>query len=304
MSSLEFLVWLEHFRSGFTNALFIGASALGSEEAYLALLTIIYLCVDHRFGFRLLLMFLVSAYANAQLKAAFDTQRPYVAYPDEVHPLYLASGQGGSFPSGHSQSAAVVWGLIASRQRSWAVRGAILALVALIAFSRLYCQVHWPVDVVGGLGIGALLLVAYWGVGRAWASGGLRLGRGHWAAVVTAAALLMYLLGYEQESCVSASGALLGAGLGYVLLEGRDYHARAPFLTQVLKTVAALVVLFALQVGGGLLPTGAPWARALRYALIGITAAYLLPLLFMYVQRRCRRAQTAPDAPVPPRDTP
>jgi membrane-associated phospholipid phosphatase len=287
MSSLEFLVWLEQFRSAFTNALFIGASALGSEEAYLAILTIIYLCVDHRFGFRLLLMFLVSAYCNAQLKAAFDTPRPFVAYPDEVHPLYVASGQGGSFPSGHSQSAAVVWGLIASRQRSWALRGAILALIALIAFSRLYCQVHWPADVVGGLSIGLLLLIVYWGVCRAWAAGSMRLGRGHWAAAVVAAAALMYLLGYEEESCVSASGALLGAGLGYVLLEGRGYEARASFAAQVLKVLVALAALFAIQLGGGRLPIEAPWARALRYGLIGFTAAYLLPLLFMHVQRRC-----------------
>ncbi len=302
MSSLEFLVSLEQFRSAFTNALFIGASALGSEEAYLALLTIIYLCVDHRFGFRLLVMFLVSAYCNAQLKAAFDTQRPYVAYPDEVHPLYVASGQGGSFPSGHSQSAAVVWGLIASRQRSWAVRGALVALIALIAFSRLYCQVHWPVDVVGGLSIGLLLLIVYWGVCRAWASGNVRLGRGHWAAVVVAAAALMYLLGYEEPSCVSASGALLGAGLGYVLLEGCGYRPRAALAAQVLKAVVALVVLFAIQVGGGMLPIEAPWARALRYALIGITAAYLLPLLFMCVQRRCSRPHASGIAPDRPED--
>lgn len=75
MSSLDFLVALERLRSGFTDAVFIGASWLGMEEGYPALLTIVYLCVDHRFGFRLLVMFLASAYYNAQVKAAYDTTR-------------------------------------------------------------------------------------------------------------------------------------------------------------------------------------------------------------------------------------
>ena len=254
MSSLDLLIWLGHLRSDLTNALFIGASALGSEEAYLALLTIIYLCVDHRFGFRLLVMFLLSAYLNSQLKAVFDTQRPYVMHPEQLDPLYVESGRGGSFPSGHSQSAAVVWGLIASRQRLWVWRAALLGLVFLIAFSRLYCQVHWPMDVGGGLALGLVLLVAYWLTVQAWRSGDLRLGRGQWALAVVAVAALMYLLGYEEKSCVSASGALLGAGLGYVLLEGRGFEAKAPWPAQVLKVVVALVVLFGLQVGGGMLP--------------------------------------------------
>jgi hypothetical protein len=64
----------------------------------------------------------------------------------------------------------------------------------------------------------------------------------------------------------------------------------------VLKVVVALVVLFGLQVGGGMLPIEGSWARALRYALIGFTAAYLLPMLFMRVQRRRQGTDASQDA--------
>ena len=105
MSSLDFLIALEQLRSPVTDAVMIGLSALGSEEFYLALLATIYLCVSHRFGFHLLMLFLAATYSNGLLKYAFGTQRPFVMYPDETHALYADSGGGPAFPSGHAQSA-------------------------------------------------------------------------------------------------------------------------------------------------------------------------------------------------------
>lgn len=280
MPSLDFLIWLEQFRSGLTNAIFIAASGLGSEEAYMALLTTIYLCVGHRFGFHLFIMFLTSAYSNAQLKVVFSTPRPYALYPDQLSPLYTGSGEGWAFPSGHAQNAAVVWGIVSIRLRSRRVRAAILALVALIAFSRLYVQVHWPLDVGGGLLIGFVLVIVYLAVIGAWTASNRQVTRTQWAVLVVAVAALMHLLGYGEETCLRSAGAFLGSALGFLLLEGRDFKAAAPALTQALKVIVALAVLFGVQTGGKLLLGEAAWAISLRYVLIGFTAAYLLPVLF------------------------
>ena len=280
MSSLELLVWLGQMRSGLADAIFIGASALGSEEAYLALLTIVYLCIDHRFGFRLLAMFALSVYCNAQLKMAFGFPRPYEVFTKDLHPLYQESATGASFPSGHAQNAVVVWGIIATRCRSWLWRGVVVAVIAVVSFSRLYCQVHWPVDVAAGLIIGVLLVGGYLAFLYGWRSWGKQLEPGVAVIAVLAIAGLMYLFSQQDQSCVRSSGGLLGFGLGYVLLEARGYKATAPWGSQVVKVAVALALLLALRSAGRVMLGESAGATALNYAVVGFTAAYLLPVLF------------------------
>lgn len=76
------------------------------------------------------------------------------------------SGLGNSFPSGHMLRAVVAYGLLAfvirrlapSRVvRLLALPVAILIIVA-VAFDRLYLDVHWESDVIGGLLLGGIAL--------------------------------------------------------------------------------------------------------------------------------------------------
>jgi len=78
------------------------------------------------------------------------------------------SGLGNSFPSGHILRAVIAYGLLAfvirrlspSRVvRSLAIPVAIVIIVA-VAFDRLYLDVHWESDVIGGLLLGGIALVA------------------------------------------------------------------------------------------------------------------------------------------------
>lgn len=73
-----------------------------------------------------------------------------------------------SFPSGHMMRTVIVYGLLAfvirrlapsPRLRALAVGGAIVITV-LMAFDRLYLDVHWESDVIGGLLLGAIALLA------------------------------------------------------------------------------------------------------------------------------------------------
>jgi len=81
----------------------------------------------------------------------------------------LPGGQGGtSFPSGHMVRAVVVYGLLAFVVRRLAtsrtVRAAALAiaiiLIVVLAADRLYLDVHWESDVIGGILLGAIALLA------------------------------------------------------------------------------------------------------------------------------------------------
>jgi membrane-associated phospholipid phosphatase len=73
-----------------------------------------------------------------------------------------------SFPSGHVVRAVVVYGLLAfvirrlapsPLARAVAVPVAIVVIV-LVSFDRIYLDVHWETDVIGGLILGAIALLA------------------------------------------------------------------------------------------------------------------------------------------------
>jgi undecaprenyl-diphosphatase len=82
--------------------------------------------------------------------------RPPLIYP-EPRPL-VPTPHTGSFPSGHSATAFACATVIAWASPRLAVPAFVLA--ALVAWSRVYVGVHWPLDVLGGSALGVLVSIA------------------------------------------------------------------------------------------------------------------------------------------------
>jgi len=130
-------------------------SFLGSEQFFLLIAPAIYWCINTQIGLRLGIYLALTAGVNSILKLIFHGPRPYWYNP---RVLALASESSFGIPSGHSQSAVVVWGsLAASIGKRWL---GLLAgvLTILIGLSRIYLGVHFPQDVLVGWLIGLLLL--------------------------------------------------------------------------------------------------------------------------------------------------
>ena len=91
------------------------------------------------------------------LKAFFHRARPEIQ---------IVAEHGYSFPSGHSFTAALVYGLLAVLAWRWAprARGALallcVALAALVGVSRIVLGVHYATDVIGGFVLAAGWLAA------------------------------------------------------------------------------------------------------------------------------------------------
>lgn len=85
------------------------------------------------------------------LKETIARLRPYEVLPD-IHRL-VGSG-GGSFPSNHAMSTAAAATILGAYYRRW--RWVFYSVSFVIGFSRLYCGVHWPSDVVCGWALGIL----------------------------------------------------------------------------------------------------------------------------------------------------
>lgn len=104
------------------------------------------------FGLFVLICLGINDFIGSQIKNWFLRERPNVA---GVHVLLRCPHFGGpSFPSNHTANAFFVWGILPLRNK-W-LKYLLLGLALFIGYSRVYCGVHYPSDVLGGalLGLG------------------------------------------------------------------------------------------------------------------------------------------------------
>jgi undecaprenyl-diphosphatase len=98
------------------------------------------------------------------IKPLVARPRPFMVNPS--YQLLIAPLSDGSFPSGHSALSFAAAYVISHFNRTWGIAAYVLA--TLIALSRLYLYVHFPLDVVGGALIGTLIgMLAVWLIDRA-----------------------------------------------------------------------------------------------------------------------------------------
>lgn len=165
----------------FTHAMQV-VSNLGSTLAWWIILVPVLAWLAYRRAARLAIFVLVTAAGssilNGLIKFGVDRARPHLDDP-------VAVAAGKSFPSGHSQSAIVGYGLllvvflplVAPRFRPLLVAVATLAVLA-IGFSRIALGVHYLSDVIGAYLIGTVWLIGMITALRLWRQSDYRLGRG------------------------------------------------------------------------------------------------------------------------------
>lgn len=146
--------WVSHHRSPALFAFFQAITFLGAKEVLAPLGAFIaWRLFRGTKAFIALLVFSALAAAEfvALIKRNFQIARP---------PRGLAAGLGFSFPSGHSTGAmavAIVLSYASIRQRKHprVIVPICGALAILVGVSRVYLDVHWASDVIGGWLVGA-----------------------------------------------------------------------------------------------------------------------------------------------------
>jgi membrane-associated phospholipid phosphatase len=292
-------------------------SFLGTEEFYMLVLAVLYWCFDSALGMRVAVILMLSTGVNDALKMLFHGPRPYWI---STKVKGFASETSFGIPSGHSQNAAAVWGIMAARLRKgWAWIAAVL-IIFLIGISRLSLGVHVPHDVLTGWLIGILLLwiiLRFWDPVTAWAKK-QTLGRQVLFAFLASLGLLLLpviaftwtrLSGWQAPTewasfatqTVSLEGGLTSAGTLFGLLAGAAWLARlgwfqekGPWWKLVLRYLLGVAGVLAIRYGlGFIFPEGetilAYFFRYLRYTLIGFWMTGGAPWVFLKLKLAQKR---------------
>lgn len=151
----DFILWLQQFSSPATDSFFLLISALTNEFVYLAVLGVVYWCIDKNKAYYISIFLFLSFGLNSLLKNIFRIPRPYTY--STVRQIDVDTGYGYSFPSGHAQLSTTFSGLFSVVfKKTWIyIVGAIL--VALTGLSRMYLGVHTIIDILFGIISGLLL---------------------------------------------------------------------------------------------------------------------------------------------------
>ena len=130
---------------------------LGQAAAIWIVVGIVMLCSrKYRFWGMVLLASLAAVGLLNELALKFLVARPRPFVVNPAIELLVPEPSGYSFPSGHTGSAFAAATVLSFSPlaRGWKISAWVLAFI--LAFSRLYLQVHFPTDVLAGAVLGML----------------------------------------------------------------------------------------------------------------------------------------------------
>ena len=266
MSIWNDLSWVEGIRSPFLNIFFDTISLAGYPTFLILFISFGYFYWSPARFSRVAMMLFISALINTFLKDFFQDPRPAIELM-----LDPKIGTTYGWPSGHSQIAVTLWGLLAYELKNkWITVGAISTII-LIAFSRMYLGVHDFGDVFAGLLIGGIILsVWHYAVINNWYE---KLTKKHWLVLIILFQLLLYIL-YPSHEGHELSIWFLGLMTGWFLGLSNIGLTSQPF-KRFFLSISATAIVFMLLIYITQLEQGIQFK-----GLLGIILSYLLGMIF------------------------
>lgn len=296
MSQLHALAGM---RTPILTAIFSALTYLGHEMGFLFVAMVLLWCVNKKYGYRLLIIFLIGTFLQQILKAIFMIPRPWILDPSfQAVESAIPAATGFSFPSGHTTTACLaLGGLAIYLKKNWAyIAAAVLTL--LVAFSRMYLGVHTLLDVGVGLLIGVVMLLVFTLVFKKNEDKKYFINVFMGVGLVLSAVLVAYLL--ETKPAAEAAQSvketydgslkdaykLFGAAIGMLvgkLIDDRyvQFKTETVLWKQILKVLLGMVIVVAIWFGlKTVFPKDKPVFDCIRYFAMAIVGVGVYPLLF------------------------
>lgn len=260
---------------------------LGSELAYILILSFIFWCIDEKRAFKLAFLVLFSAWINSSIKELFKQPRPYDLDPS----VGIVREHSYGLPSGHSQHSLVFWGVLGSWLKKPAGLIVAISIPLLIAFSRIYLGVHFPTDVLGGWLIGGLLLSGWFILSDRLE---LFIKTLNVRIQILAIVALVFIMNALHPQDISMGALLFGISMGYILMRSKfSFNAacaakgsdKPSIFIKLLRVLIGLTLLLGVFFSLKLISPekGSEWYdlfRFIRYALTGFQVSAVAPFLF------------------------
>ena len=287
------ILWLiEGIRNPFLDFVFSWITKLGEETLAVIILCAIFWCIDKRLAYAIGVTYFISGLFVQGMKINFRIDRPWIIDPGFI-PVASAveHATGYSFPSGHTQSAAALFGVLGFYlKKSWQ-RISCFTVVFLVGFSRMYLGVHTLLDV--GVSVVFSLIIAYFTVrlltgeektssGSGWVLPSALLAA---AAGVGAMAFLLYSAGNIDEGYVSdcVKAAFAGAGFAAGMYIERKYinfsASGGTIIMRIVRYLPGIAGVLAIKEGLKLVIGTGLAADASRYFLLCFWITALFPLI-------------------------
>ncbi len=292
-------------------AIFEVITYLGENIVLLLMSAFFFIVYDKKFAKNFTFSFLASGYINGVLKSTFKDPRP----PTNVDPLadYGLTHTDYGFPSGHSQIAVATWGYLAYEFKDQQkVKQFIPSLICsiiifLIAISRVVIGVHDVNDIVGGLCIGIMVLLAFMYLEPIVTEKITPLSLSLKIIITIVVSIVLLLIGIliaptaglemvpgtdpypDAGNYALIAGAVLGLSVGYLLeAEYVKYDPSAidnkqKIINLAIGLVILLVVFFLLEIDALKISV---ITRFIRYAVIAFIVTFILPLIFTKINKK------------------
>ncbi|HOP29363.1 MAG TPA: phosphatase PAP2 family protein [Spirochaetota bacterium] len=271
---METILFIQTFKTPFLDYFFQFITMSGEQPFFILLACWFTWCYDKEAGWRLGFIFLTGTALNSALKDIFCIPRPIGR--DEISSMRTHTAKGYSFPSGHTQSAALCWFSLIKiyKGRYLLITGTVI--VILVGISRLYLGVHWPSDVIGGALIGAAwVFTADYLWKRFNGAGNIRF------TLIILAVLATVCILFPSNYMIRTTGAAAGF-LSGIIFEKRylNFHLSGNIINSVIRFLSGIIVVVLLLQGSKILLPKGGITTGVTFAILGLWITYGAPVFF------------------------